>query len=122
MPRYVDGFVIPVPKKNLAKYRKISAAAGKIWMEYGALEYMETVGDDMNPKMPVTFGKTLKLKAGETVVFSWIVYKTKAQRDQVNKKIMKDPRMLAMMNDEDHPFDYKRMLYAGFKPIVDLQK
>ena len=116
---YVDGFVVPVPKKNVAAYRKLSRRAGVIWKEYGAVAYMECVGDDLNLKMKVNFPKTLKLKAGETVFFSWILYKNKAQRDRVNKLIMKDERIAKMMTGKP-PFDYTRMLYAGFKPIVEM--
>jgi len=119
MARYVDGFVIPIPKKNLAMYKKIAQKACKVWMEYGALEYVECVGDDLVQKQTMSFPRQCKLKPGETVMFSWIVYKSKAQRDAVNKKIMKDPRILAMMNLKDHPFDYKRMVYGGFKAIVE---
>jgi uncharacterized protein YbaA (DUF1428 family) len=116
---YVDGFVVPVPRKNVAAYRRLARKAGVVWKEYGAVAYMECLGDDLNPKMPVNFPKTLKLKTGETVFFSWIVYKNKAQRDRVNKLIMKDPRIAKMMSGKP-PFDYTRMLYGGFKPIVAL--
>ncbi len=119
MAKYVDGFVVPVPKAKLAAYRKMSAKAGKIWMELGALQYVECVGDDLNIKGVASFPKQLKLKRGETVMFSWIAYKSKAQRDAVNKKVMKDPRM-ANFDMKDMPFDVKRMLYGGFKLIVDL--
>src|SRR5687768_3211824 len=99
---YVDGFVIPVPKKNLKAYQAISKKAGRVWKEYGALEYRECAGDDLQAKMG--FRKTLKLKAGETVVFAWIVYKSRAQRDKVNAKVMKDPRIAGMMTPEEMPF------------------
>jgi uncharacterized protein YbaA (DUF1428 family) len=115
---YVDGFVIPMPRKNLAAYRKIAAAAGKIWRQYGAIEYRECVGDDLKIKFGMPFPKLAKVKAGETVVFSWIVYKSKKQRDEVNAKIMKDPRIAKMMTGKP-PFDMKRMSYGGFKVIVD---
>ncbi|TWT40417.1 hypothetical protein RAS1_41260 [Phycisphaerae bacterium RAS1] len=118
MPRYVDGYVIPVPKKNLAAYRKLSRAAGRIWREFGALEYRETVGDDLNIKGVWPFPRMAKLKAGETVVFSWIVYKSRADRDRVNKKIMTDPR-IAKMTKTPMPFDCKRMAFGGFKMIVE---
>jgi uncharacterized protein YbaA (DUF1428 family) len=114
---YVDGFVLPVPKKNLQAYRRIARKAGKIWREHGALEYRECVGDDLNSKVGVPFPRSIKLKAGETVVFSWIVYKSKAHRDRVNAKVMKDPRL--KMEQEEMPFDYKRMVYGGFKVLVD---
>jgi uncharacterized protein YbaA (DUF1428 family) len=117
---YVDGFVIPIPKKNLAAYRRMAAAAGKIWMEFGALEYRECIGDDLNVKWGLPFTKLAKTKPSETVVFSWIVYKTKAHRDSVNAKIMKDPRILKMMKNKKPPFDDKKMAYGGFKTIVDL--
>ena len=116
---YVDGFLIPVPKKNLAAYRRIAAKAGKIWRELGALEYRECVGDDLAVKMGVSFPKAAKAKAGETVVFSWIVYRSKAQRDRVNAKVMKDPRIAKMMEGKAMPFDMKRMAYGGFKVFVE---
>jgi uncharacterized protein YbaA (DUF1428 family) len=116
---YVDGFVIPVPKKNLKAYQKLSKAAGKVWMKYGALEYRECVGEDLNPKMPMTFPKLTKLKRGETVVFSWIVYKSRKHRDSVNAKVMKD-KVMTSMNPADCPFDFKRMSCGGFKIFVDM--
>jgi uncharacterized protein YbaA (DUF1428 family) len=118
--KYVDGFLLPVPKKNLQTYRRISQKAGKIWKEHGALEYRECVGDDLNTKMGVPFPRSAKVKPGETVVFSWIVYKSRAHRDNVNAKVMKDPRIAAMMDDKSMPFDVKRMAYGGFEVIVDL--
>lgn len=117
---YVDGFVVPVAKKNLAAYRRISRKAGKVWRELGALEYRECVGDDLAVKMGVPFTKLAKLKRGETVFFSWIVYKSRAHRDKVNAKVMKDPRLAKMMTTEAMPFDCKRMSYGGFKVFVDL--
>jgi uncharacterized protein YbaA (DUF1428 family) len=117
---YVDGFLLPVPKKNLAAYQKMAKAAGKVWMDHGALEYRECVGDDLNIKGMLSFTKQLATKANETVVFSWIVYKSKAHRNAVNKKVMKDPRLNSMMGGKDMPFDMKRMCYGGFKTIVDL--
>lgn len=119
MPRYVDGFVIPVPKKNIPAYRTLAKKAARIWKEYGALEYRECVGDDLNIKGVISFPRQIKTKPGETVVFSWIVYKSRAHRDQVNKKIMTDPRIAKMMQDKKPPFDFKRMLYGGFKVIVE---
>jgi uncharacterized protein YbaA (DUF1428 family) len=116
---YVDGFLIPVPKKNLAAYRKMAAKAGKIWMELGALEYRECVGDDLKTKGMTSFTKSAGAKATEAVVFSWIVYKNKAHRDRVNSKVMKDPRILKIMKQTAMPFDAKRMAYGGFKTIVD---
>jgi uncharacterized protein YbaA (DUF1428 family) len=120
MPRYVDGFVIPVPKKNLASYRTIARRAGKIWREHGALEYRECVGDDLEIKGVLPFPRGLRIKRGETVLFSWIVYKSKAHRDRVNAKVMKDPRTAAMMKGVKMPFDVKRMCYGGFRVLVDL--
>lgn len=116
---YVDGFVIPVAKKNLAAYKRMSKTAGKVWRRLGAIDYKECAGDDLNVKMGLPFGKLAKLKRGETVVFSWILYKSKAHRDAVNAKVMKDPRILAMMKDKPMPFDDRRMSYGGFKVIVD---
>ena len=116
---YVDGFVLPVPKKNLKLYRSIAQKAGKIWREHGALQYVEAVGDDMDVKFGMPFPKQMKVKAGETVVFSWIVYKTRAHRDKVNAKVMADPRMNKIMENSAMPFDLKRMVYGGFKFLVD---
>ena len=117
---YVDGFVVPVPKKNLAAYRRMSQKAGKVWMEYGALEYVECVADDVKPGKTTSFPQSVKLKADETVVFSYIVYKSRAQRDRIMAKVMKDPRLAAMMNPKTMPFDGKRMFYGGFKVLVSL--
>jgi uncharacterized protein YbaA (DUF1428 family) len=114
---YVDGFLMPVPKKNLAAYRRMAAKSGKIWKEHGALEYRECAGDDLDVKMGVSFKKIAKLKPSETVVFAWIVYKSRAHRDKVNAKVMKDPRM--DMSLKKMPFDMKRMAYGGFKVIVE---
>ena len=112
---YVDGFVIPVPKKNLQAYRRMAQKAGRIWKEHGALEYRECAGDDLSVKMGTPFPSLVKLKRDETVVFSWIVYKSRAQRDRVNAKVMKDPRLESMMDPKAMPFDPKRMAYGGFK-------
>jgi uncharacterized protein YbaA (DUF1428 family) len=122
MPRYVDGFVIPIPRKNVAAYRRMARAAGKVWMELGALSYVETIGDDLNIKgMGPSFPKGLSLGKTETVAFSFIVYKSRAHRDRVNAAIMKDPRLQKMMaKGTPMPFDVKRMLYGGFATIVDL--
>jgi uncharacterized protein YbaA (DUF1428 family) len=116
---YVDGFVLPVPKKNLAAYRRMAAKAGKVWREHGALEYRECGGDDLKVKFGLPFPKLAKVKAGETVFFSWIVYKSRAHRDAVNAKVMKDPRLAEMMDPKKMPFDVKRMAYGGFKVLVD---
>ena len=118
--RYVDGFVLAVPEKNLKVYRSIAQKAGKIWKEHGALEYIEAVGDDLDVKFGVSFVKLAKPKPGETVLFSFIIYKSRAHRDQVNKKVMSDPRMNKIMEKKPMPFDYKRMAYGGFKTIVEL--
>ena len=115
MAQYVDGFVLPVPKQNIAAYRRIAQKAGKIWIEHGALEYRECVGDDMDVKFGLPFPRGIKIKRNETVVFSWIVYKSRAHRDRVNAKVMKDPRMDM---SEPMPFDCKRMMYGGFKVLV----
>lgn len=116
---YVDGFVLPVPKKNLAAYRQLSQKAGKIWRDHGALEYRECVGDDLNLKGLVRFPRLAKARRGETVFFSWIVYKSRKQRDKVNAKVMNDPRIAKMMKGPT-PFDCKRMACGGFKVVVDL--
>lgn len=118
MPRYADGFVIVVPKKNLKAYEALSKKAGKIWKEYGALEYCECVGDDLKMKFGTPFPKLCKPKANETVVFSWILYKSRAHRDKVNAKVMKDPRL--DMGSKTMPFDMKRMSYGGFSVFVDV--
>ena len=117
--RYVNGFLLPVPKKNLQAYRRMAQKAGKVWREHGALDYKECAGDDLKVKMGVPFPRTVKLKAGETVVFSYIVYKSRAHRDRVNAKVMKDPRIKDMCDPKDMPFDVKRMVYGGFKVLVD---
>ena len=117
--RYVDGFVLPVPKEYLEAYRRIAQKAGRVWRDHGALEYRECVGDDLNVKMAVPFSRSVRLKAGETVAFSWIVFKSRAHRDRVNAKVMKDPRIAKMMDPKAMPFDHKRMLYGGFKVLVE---
>jgi uncharacterized protein YbaA (DUF1428 family) len=118
MPQYVDGFVLPIPKRKVADYRRIARKAGKIWREHGALEYRECIGEDV-PKGEVTsFPLSVKAKRGETVAFSWIVYRSRAHRDRVNHKVMNDPR-LAEMGAEAMPFDMKRMIYGGFEVLVD---
>lgn len=117
--KYVDGYVLPVPTKNLAAYRRMAAKAGKVWREHGALEFRECVGDDLKTKKIKSFPKLVKLKSGETVMFSWIVFKSRAHRDRVNAKVMKDPRLIRMMKSKAMPFDSKRMAYGGFKVMVD---
>ncbi len=120
MARYVDGFVLPIPKKNLAAYRRMAQVAGKVWREHGALDYKECVGDDLKNKWGVAFPRLAKLKSGETVFFSYIVYKSKARRNQVNARVMKDPRIAKMMDPKKMPFNVKRMAYGGFKVVVDV--
>lgn len=120
MAKYVDGFVLPVPEKNLPAYRRMAKKAGKIWREHGALEFRECVGDDVKMGKITSFPQSVKLKPDETVVFSWIVYKSRAHRDSVNAKVMKDPRMAKMMDPKSMPFDGKRMVYGGFKVLVDV--
>jgi uncharacterized protein YbaA (DUF1428 family) len=119
MPGYVDGFVVPVPTKNVGAYRRMSQKAGKIWREHGALEYKECLGDDLDVKMALPFPRGIKTKRGETVLFSWITYKSRSHRDRVNAKVMKDPRLARMMTSKAMPFDPARMLYGGFKVLVD---
>ena len=115
---YVDGFVVPVPKRKLAAYRSMAKKAGKVWREHGALEVREAVAEDVKPGKWTSFPQSVKLKAGETVVFAWIVYKSRRQRDRVNAAVMKDPRLADMMDPKKLPFDGKRMFWGGFKTIV----
>ncbi|MGD9636412.1 MAG: DUF1428 domain-containing protein [Pirellulales bacterium] len=115
---YADCYVIPIPKKSVPAYRKMASVAGKVWREHGALDYKECVGDDLQTKFGIPFAKLAKTKPSETVVFAWIVYKSKAHRDRVNAKVMKDPRITSM-GPEKMPFDPKRMSYGGFKVLVD---
>ena len=117
---YVDGFVIPVPKKNLKAYRAMARKAGRVWRDHGALDYKECVADDVKVGKWTSFPRSVKLKGGETVIFSYIVYKSRAQRDRVLAKAMKDPRLAKMMDPKAMPFDGKRMIYGGFKVFVDL--
>jgi uncharacterized protein YbaA (DUF1428 family) len=118
MGNYVDGFVLPLPERNVEAYRRLSARAGRVWRDHGALEYRECLGDDLNVKGVARYGRMLKTKRGETVVFAWIVFKSRAHRDRVNAKVMKDPRM-AGMDMKEMPFDVKRMLYGGFRVFVE---
>ena len=122
MTRYVDGFVVPVPKKNLAAYRRMSQRFGKVWREHGALEYIECAADDVKRGKWTSFPRSVKLKPGETVVFSYIVYKSREQRDRINAKVTKDPRLAKMMDPKARamPFDTKRMFWGGFKTIVSV--
>ena len=115
---YVDGFIVAVPKKNIAAYRKISTKCGKIWREHGALDYREWVADDVKPGKLTSFPRAVKQKPSETVVFAWITYKSRAQRDKVNAKVMADPRLKDMMDPKWAPFDGKRMIYGGFESLV----
>jgi uncharacterized protein YbaA (DUF1428 family) len=117
---YVDGFLLAVPEENLKLYRSIAQKAGKIWKEHGAVQYIEAVGDDLDVQFGKSFLKTVKPKPGETVLFSFIIYKSRADRDKVNAKVMSDPRMNKMMEKGPMPFDVKRMSYGGFKAIVEL--
>lgn len=120
MANYVDGYVVPVKKSRLDDYRRLARKAGKIWIEHGALEYSESIADDVSPGKVTSFPQAVKLKRGEVVVFSYIVYKSRAQRDRVNKKVMADPRLADMMDPKAMPFDAQRMFWGGFKPIVRL--
>lgn len=117
-PRYVDGFVLAVPKSKINAYLRLARMCGKIWLEHGALEYRECVGDDLEINMGVPFPKMIKIKPKETIVFSWITYKSRAHRDSVNSKVMKDSRM-ENMDPKSMPFDPKRMVYGGFKILVN---
>jgi len=117
--RYVDGFVVPVPKKKVAAYRRMAQKAAKVWRDHGAIEYFECVADDVKPGKHTSFPQSVKLKPGETVVFAYIVYKSRAHRDRVNAKVMKDPRLKSMMDPKALPFDGKRMFWGGFKVMVE---
>jgi uncharacterized protein YbaA (DUF1428 family) len=118
MAKYVDGFVIPVPKKKVEAYRKIAKVAGKVWRDHGALQYMECVAEDIKTPIGVPFGKLAKTKPGETVIFAWIVYKSRAHRDKVNAKVMQDKR-LTCMDPKMMPFDCNRMTFGGFEALVE---
>jgi uncharacterized protein YbaA (DUF1428 family) len=120
MAYYVDGFVLPVPIGNLEAYCRMAEQAGKVWMEHGALQYWECVGDDIKPGEVTSFPQSVQLKDDETVVFAWIVYKSREHRDAVNAKVMADPRLKEMMDPHNMPFDGKRMFWGGFKSIVEL--
>ena len=116
---YVDGFVVPVPKKNLKAYISMAKKAGRVWRDHGALDYKECVSDDVKVGKWTSFPRSVKLKSGETVIFSYIVYKSRAHRDRVVAKVMKDPRLVKMMDPKAMPFDGKRMIYGGFKVSID---
>jgi uncharacterized protein YbaA (DUF1428 family) len=118
--QYVDGFVIPLPKKNIAAYRAIAKKAGKVWRDHGALEVKECIAEDVKVGKHTSFPQSVKLKPGETVVFSWIVFKSRAHRDRVNAKVMKDPRLAKMMDPKKMPFDGKRLIYGGFETLVEM--
>jgi uncharacterized protein YbaA (DUF1428 family) len=118
--RYVDGYVIPVPKKQLKLYFKIAKEAGGVWRDHGALQFCESAAEDTKSPWAKSFSEQMKLKKGETTVFSWVVFKSRAHRDKVNAKVMKDPRLQAMMDPKKMPFDPKRMVYGGFEIAVDL--
>jgi uncharacterized protein YbaA (DUF1428 family) len=117
---YVDGFVVPVPQKNLAAYRRMARRAGTVWREHGALEYIECVAEDVQPGKHTSFPQAVKLKEGEVVVFSWIIFRSKRDRNRVKKKVMADPRLAATMDPKAQPFDGQRMFFGGFKILVDL--
>jgi uncharacterized protein YbaA (DUF1428 family) len=117
---YVDGFVLPIPKDKLAEYRRVARKAGKVWREHGALDYKECAADDVSVGKVTSFPRSVKVKDDETVVFSWITFKSKADRTRINKKVMSDPRLADMMDPQKFPFDMKRMIYGGFKVIVDV--
>ena len=117
---YVDGFVLAIPRRKLAAYQKVAKRAGRIWKEYGALQYRECVGDDLKASFGIPFPKLIKQKPGELVVFSWITYRSKAQRNRIMKKVMEDPRLSDMMDPANMPFDMKRMAYGGFSTIVSV--
>jgi uncharacterized protein YbaA (DUF1428 family) len=119
MSKYVDGYVLPVLKKNLPAYHRMAQRGGKLWRKHGALAFQECVGEDLNPMIGTAFPRQMKLKAGETVVFSWIVFKSRAHRDRVNAKVMQDPHLAEMMDAKPMPFDTKRMVYGGFDVIVE---
>ena len=120
MATYVDGFVLPVPKKKLAAYRSLARRAGKVWMAHGALAYQECVADDVKPGKTTSFPQAVKLKDGEVVVFSWIVYRNRRERDRINKLVMADPRLAKYMDPKKLPFDGKRMFWGGFRQMVVL--
>ncbi len=119
MAKYVDGFVLPVPKKNVEAYRRMAEDAGKVWREYGALQFVECVADDVKPGKLTSFPQSVRLEEDETVVFSWIVYESRAERDRINAQVMKDPR-IAGMDPGSMPFDGRRMFWGGFEILVDL--
>ncbi|HUP29175.1 MAG TPA: DUF1428 domain-containing protein [Usitatibacter sp.] len=119
MAHYVDGFVLPVPKRKLAAYKRLARLGSKVWLDHGALEYHEAVADDVKPGKVTSFPQAVKLKKGETVIFAWVIYKSRRDRDRVMAKVMEDPRLAAMMDPKKLPFDGKRMFWGGFKTIIE---
>jgi uncharacterized protein YbaA (DUF1428 family) len=115
---YVDGYILPIPKRNIAAYRRMAKMAGKVWRDHGALEYVECIADDVKSGKHTSFPRSVKLKPGETVIFAYILYKSRAQRDRVNAKVMKDPRLAKSMDPKAMPFDAKRMFWGGFKVLI----
>ena len=115
--KYVDGYILPLPKKNLLAYRRMAQEAGKVWRKHGALDYKECVGDDLKTKWGIPFPRMMKVKPGEVVVFSYVLFKSRAHRDRVNEKVMKE--MEKKCGTKEMPFDLKRMVYGGFKVLVD---
>lgn len=122
MGNYVDGFVLPLPKGNEEKYRAVSERAGKVWMDHGALEYIETIADDVPDGKVTSFPMSVKLEEGESVVFAWIVFESREERDRINKAVMEDPRLADMMDPKALPFDGMRMMWGGFRKIVEMKK
>ena len=118
MAQYVDGFVLPIPKKNIAAYRRMAKLGAKVWMEHGALEYRECIADDVKPGKLTSFPQSVKLKSSEVVWMSWIVYRSRKDRDRINAKVMKDPRLAKLMDPRNMPFDGKRRIFGGFKVAV----
>ena len=118
MARYVDGYVVPVPRRKLAAYRSMARKAKKVWLDHGALDYHECLADDVKWGKVTSFPRSVKLKKGETVIFAWVVYKSRRQRDSVNAKVMKDPRLASMMDPKKLPFDGRRMFWGGFKVFI----
>ncbi len=122
MSKYVDGFVVPVPKKNMTEYKKMARLASKVWRDHGAIDYVEAVAEDVPYGKTTSFPRSVKLKKGETVIFSWVTYKSRKHRDQVMKKVMKDPRLESWADSKDMPFDGKRMIWGGFQKFIDISK
>jgi uncharacterized protein YbaA (DUF1428 family) len=119
MTRYVDGYILPLPRKNIGAYREMAARAGQVWKEHGALEYIECIAEDVKPGKVTSFPQAVKLEEGETVVFGWVVFESRAERDRINALVMKDPRLAATMTPGALPFDGKRMFWGGFETFVE---